>query len=243
MSKHNYKWQPSHTLKHNVGLCAAHKFTMTNAVPPDKKRHRAFRHHPPSPPRGLKLSVTTLPTNQRGYQPRRTHSLHAVRGSTSRIRSSSRSLPRRGYLLRAREQGQVWDGGVGPCLGGGGITDPLSPVSPCHLALLWHRVSRAGCVVLASHFRTLHSTHRLAVVTTGASTHPIVKGGALPSRLRVGGTEPRAPSVSIAYVKSHVGCNEAPTIAGTITCRSAERPPRTISTLGVFLKYSPAKTN
>lgn len=35
----------------------------------------------------------------------------------------------------------------------------------------------------------------------------------------MGGTEPQALSVSIAHVKSHVGCDEPPTIPGTITWR------------------------
>lgn len=50
-----------------------------------------------------------------------------------------------------------------------------------------------------------------------------VCGAALPSRLCVGGTEPQALSVSIAHVKSHVGCDEPPTIPGTITRRNRGR--------------------
>lgn len=38
----------------------------------------------------------------------------------------------------------------------------------------------------------------------------------------MGGTEPQALSVSIAHVKSHVGCDEPPTIPGTIAPRETE---------------------
>lgn len=107
----------------------------------------------------------------------------------------------------------------------------------------------SGCVVLASesHTRTLQaSTHSPFLANTHSPytdtlsslqallskpTHRIVSGTALPSRLCVGGTEPQALSVSIAHVKSHVGCDEPPTIPGTITWRnrgrgSFRRPPR-----------------
>lgn len=70
-------------------------------------------------PGGLEPSVTPLPTNHRGISPIAPtlpwpEWSGAVTGHTSGIRSSSRLRSRRGYLLRAREQGQAWDGGVGP---------------------------------------------------------------------------------------------------------------------------------
>lgn len=68
--------------------------------------------------------------------------------------------------------------------------------------------------------------HRHTVITTGASqqtyTWDCACAAALSSRLRVGGTEPQALSVSIAHVKSHVGCDEPPTIPGTIAPRETE---------------------
>lgn len=67
--------------------------------------------------------MTPLPTNQWGISPTaptlpRPEWSVAVTGRTSGIRSPSRLRSRRGYLLRAREQGQAWDGGVGPGWGG-----------------------------------------------------------------------------------------------------------------------------
>lgn len=49
-------------------------------------------------------------------------------------------------------------------------------------------------------------------ISSGANLHSGLSGAALSSRLCVGGTEPQAPSVSIAHVKLHVGCDEPPTI-------------------------------
>lgn len=69
-------------------------------------------------PPGLELSVTLLPTNHWGFSP--TEPLHwpkrsiTVMGHTSEICFPFRLLSHGGYLLRAREQGQAWNGGVGP---------------------------------------------------------------------------------------------------------------------------------
>lgn len=81
-------------------------------------------------PRRLEASVTPLPTNRWGISPfaptlpwpeRRV----TVTGRTSEIRSPSQLRSRCGYLLRAREQGRAWDGGVGPGWEGGCSTDPF----------------------------------------------------------------------------------------------------------------------
>lgn len=100
-----------------------------------------------------------------------------------------------------------------------------------------------GCVVLASnlHTRILQvSPQTLQRHTDTLShhyrrfsaepTHWIVSGAALASRLCVGGTEPQALSVSIAHVKSHVGCDEPLTIPGTIAEGEGgfRRPPRKV---------------
>lgn len=80
-------------------------------------------------PRGLEPSVTPLPTNQKGISPLCAHSplaRAARRCHGTPLWDSfppSRSPTRRGYLLRAREQGRVWDGGAGPGSGAGGRED------------------------------------------------------------------------------------------------------------------------
>lgn len=247
------------------------KSTVTNAVQPDKKRHRPLMLRPPRA--GTKCDAATHKLE--GYQPHCAHtpSAGAVTGRPSGIRSPSRLWSRRGYLLRARERGRAWDGGVGLGFGGWGgqhrsilgwwgiiivfrltlsltITKPLADILCISMCVIPQKKKRSsGCVVLASnlHTRTLqasthsvfltntHSPYRHTVITTGASqqtyTSDCVCGTALPSRLCVGGTEPQALSVSIAHVKSHVGCDEPPTIPGTITRRnrgrgSFRRPPR-----------------
>lgn len=121
----------------------------------------------------------------------------------------------------------------------------LSPVSPCHLLLPSHWLTSyvfllviprkpywmcgLGIELTHVHFTSKHTlsltnahspyTDILSSLQALLSkpTHRIVSGTALPCRLCVGGTEPQALSVSIAHVKSHVGCNEPPTIPGTIT--------------------------
>lgn len=127
----------------------------------------------------------------------------------------------------------------------------------------WHQTrtrtlyKRALTVSPTTHTDTLSSLQALF----GKPTHGIVCGAALPSRLCVGGTEPQALSVSIANVKSHVGCDEPPTIPGTITWRNRRRggfrrPPRIAGMAqdawavfvlrpfsSPFPKYSPLKTD
>lgn len=137
----------------------------------------------------------------------------------------------------------------------------LSPVSLCHLLLpnRWlmsciflcaipqkqYGMCGLGIELANAHFTSEHTPalshkHTLSRYTDtvpplqallSKPTHWIVSGTALPSRQCVGGTEPQALSVSIAHVKSHVGCDEPPTIPGTITWRnrgrgSFRRPPR-----------------
>lgn len=92
------------------------KSTVTNAVQPDKKRHCPLMLQPPRA--GTKCDAATHKLE--GYQPHCTHtpSAGAVTGRPSRIRSPSRLWSHRGYLLRARERGRAWNGGVGLGFGG-----------------------------------------------------------------------------------------------------------------------------
>lgn len=187
-------------------------------------------------------------------------------GRTSGIRSPSCLWSRCGYLLRAREQGQAWDGGVGPGWRGAApihfrtVRDhhclSSHPVTYCYWTTGWHPVyfcvcdpteterdvwswhsnSHARTLQVSAHFflANIHTPYTDTLSSLQAllskPTHRIVSGAALPSRLCVGGTEPQALSVSIAHVKSHVGCDEPPTIPGAITWRnrgrgSFRRPP------------------
>ena len=64
--------------------------------------------------------------------------------------------------------------------------------------------------LMCRHCMVLHAQTR--GINSGVNLHSGLSGAVLSSRLCVGGTEPQAPSVSIAHVKLHVGCDEPPTI-------------------------------
>lgn len=101
------------------------KSAVTNTVRPDKKRQRCPPFSPStSPPRaGSECDAATH--KPVGYQPQlRPHSPGRSRALLSRdaprgFVPPSRSPSHCGYLLKARERGRAWDGGVGPGRGGG----------------------------------------------------------------------------------------------------------------------------
>lgn len=190
--------------------------------------------------------MTPLPTNRKGISPSAPtlpwpERPAAVTGRPSGIRSPSRRRSRRGYLLRARERGRAWDAGAARGFGGeqrrsvlGRWRITASPDSPCRSLFPKRSLTSRGVCTRArpmcglgngsftSELR-LYGTHTLSSLQAllCKPTHGLC-GAALPADC-VGGTEPQALSVSIAHVKSRVGCDEPPTIPGTIARRKRAR--------------------
>lgn len=102
----------------------------------------------------------------------------------------------------------------------GSSASPDSPRRPLFLKHEFPYVWSWQRQLFASeHTLRLHGTHALSSLRAllCKPTHGLC-GAALPADC-VGGTEPQALSGSIAHVKSRVGCDEPPTVPGTIVRR------------------------